>query len=305
MFASDLHERSLRHAREGLYPEAIAEDVPPARLERFFLREDSTYRVRKELRDVVVFASHNLLQDPPFSRLDLIVCRNVLIYLQSDAQRDVVELFQYALQGPGYLLLGTAETLDRPELFRLEHRESHLYRRRDVPRGELRLPAFSGSASVPMPGPSVVTGAMRPSRPPAAAPSYGAIHQTMLERYAPPSLLVDADDNVVHLSENAGRYLQHPGGVPTTNVFRLVRDELRVELRAALHGARESPRPRRSRPVPVAIDGEPRQVTLQARPTSEPDLDGFTIVLFDEVDEPAAAGSAVVTPDTMSDAALR
>jgi two-component system CheB/CheR fusion protein len=279
VFASDLHESSLRYAREGLYPAAIEEDVSEERLQRFFRREDGGYRITKALRDVVVFAAHNLLQDPPFSRLDLVVCRNVLIYLQSDAQREVIELFHYSLQGAGCLLLGTAETLDRSDLFRLEHKESHLYRRRDVRRSELRLPAFPSVNVVP---PPAVAGEPPPRAQ--AAQSYNAVHLRMVEQYAPPSLLVDQDLNVVHFSENVGRYLQHPGGVPTVGVFKLVREELRVELRATLHASRERPHSLRSRPISLDINGEARQVVLRVSPSGDGALEGLTLVIFDEFD---------------------
>src|SRR5215510_8791067 len=158
VFASDLHERSLRYAREGLYPAAIANDVPRERLDRFFREQEGGYRITKSLRDIIVFAQHNLLQDPPFSRLDLIICRNVLIYLQADAQREVVDLFHYALNARGFLLLGTAETLDRSDLFRLESKDGHLYRRRDARRRELRFPA-------PPPPPPPAPGPEPASRP--------------------------------------------------------------------------------------------------------------------------------------------
>ena len=117
VFASDLHKESLAKAREGFYPGDIAVDVSAERLERFFRREDGGYRVNKELREVVVFAPHNLLGDPPFSRLDFIACRNLLIYLDRDVQREVVGLFHYSLCAGGHLLLGSAEVADASELF--------------------------------------------------------------------------------------------------------------------------------------------------------------------------------------------
>ena len=244
IFASDMHERSLRQARDGLYPETIAADVSPERLQRFFQEENGSYRVRKELRELVVFAPHNLLRDPPFSRLDLVACRNLLIYLQRDVQEEVLELFHYALHDDGFLLLGTAEMSDRPDLFRVVSKEHHLYRRRHVPGGNVRLPIL------PLAAKSVArvseTGGTLPTDNPTG---YGALHEQMAERYAPPSLLVDADHPVVHLSEHAGRYLQVPGGIPSTGVFNLVREELRSELRAALLLARERQATFRSKPV--------------------------------------------------------
>lgn len=286
VFASDLQERALRIAREGLYPEAIAVDVTPERLQRFFRREEGGYRITKPLRDAVVFATHNLLQDPPFSHLDLIVCRNLLIYLQPAAQRQAIGLFHYALQDTGYLLLGPAETLERTDLFRMEQKAVHLYRRRHVARSEVPLPDFPTPVAGERPRRSTPIAPSVPARE-GATPGYGAVHLRMLERHAPPSLLLDPDENVVHLSEEAGRFLQHPAGIPTTSVFRLVREELRLELRATLLAAREQAGEARSRPVAMRLDGQDRLVFLRVTADGEGDLEGLVLVLFEEL-EPAS-----------------
>ena len=291
VFASDLHERSLERAREGFYPGDIEADVAPERLRRFFQKEDGGYRIRKEVRELVVFAPHNLLGDPPFSKLDLVACRNVLIYLQRTAQRDVVELFHYALRPGGVLVLGTSETVDGSDLFRVEDKQRCLYRKRNVRAREPRLPVFPAMPtrlSLPPSG-----GSEEPPEPIA----FGALHQRMVEAYAPPSLLLSPDDKVVHLSENAGRYLIHPGGEPTSNALRLVREELRVELRAALHAARQRGEPVRSKPVPVRFDGEARPVSIDVRPASVPEGDGFALVIFDERAVEAAPEPAEGAPE--------
>lgn len=296
IFASDLHERSLRHAREGLYPETIAANLSPERLERFFQEENGGYRVRKELRERVVFAPHNLLRDPPFSHLDLIACRNVLIYLQRDVQDEVLDVFHYALHGEGYLLLGTAEMVDRADFFRLESKEHHLYRRRNVPGARVRVP------NLPLAARTVVnTAALAAAGAPTAA-SYGALHQRLVEQYAPPSLLVDIEHNVLHVSENAGRYLQVPGGPPSTNVFTLVRDELRTELRTVLLLARERQEISQSRPIPVRIDGEVRNIVVRVSPTGTQETQGLALVLFDDTGEKTPLDGAELPLD---EAALR
>ena len=149
IFASDLHEPSLRRAREGLFPDTIEADVSAERLRRFFAKEDNSYRIRQELREHVVFASHNLLRDPPFSRIDLIVCRNLLIYLQRELQSDVIELFHYALNPGGLLLLGPSELIDRAALFQVENKQVCLYRRRNVPAPEPRCRCFPRHFAAP------------------------------------------------------------------------------------------------------------------------------------------------------------
>ena len=285
IFASDLHDASLTHAREGFYPGDIATDVSAERLRRFFVKEDGGYRVRKEVRDRVVFAPHNLLSDPPFSKLDLIVCRNVLIYLQRDVQRDIIDLFHYALRPDGALLLGTSETIENTELFRTEDKTHCLFRRRNVPPPELHLPVFPFAQARPFTP-------VAPSRPADTPVAYGALHQKIVERYAPPSLLVSPDYRVVHLSEHVGRYLRHPGGEATTNVFKLLPPELHVELRTALHAAREQGVVVHTKSVPVPVEGAVQPVVLSIYPTHEPEQDGFFVVIFHESEEVPAHLSA-------------
>jgi two-component system CheB/CheR fusion protein len=276
VFASDLHARSLEKAREGFYPGDIETDVSAERLKRFFHKENGGFRVRKELRDLVVFAPHNVLADPPFSRIDLISCRNLLIYLERDVQRDVVELFHYALNPEGTLMLGSAESIDAQDLFRIEDKRLCFFRKRNVPSREFRLPVFPLTRTR-LPGEP----AQRPeqSNEPVA---YGRLHQQMVERYAPPSILVSPENKLVHLSENAGRYLNHPGGEPTANVLKVVRQELRIELQASLQRARETKQAVESKPIPVRFNGHPRPVVLHVRSATETEREGYALVIFEE-----------------------
>ncbi len=296
IFASDLHSRSLEKAREGFYPGDIDADVSSERLKRFFLQETGGYRVRKELRDMVVFAPHNLLGDPPFSRLDLITCRNLLIYLEREVQRDVVELFHYALNPDGTLLLGSAETIDSPDLFRMEDKHLCLYRKRNVPVREPRLPVF------PRTHPRFpIDGGFRGEHP-IDGVTYGNLHQQILEQYAPPSVLIGPENQLVHLSAHAGRYLIHPGGEPTASLVKLVREELRIELQASLQAARETKAPCDSKPIPVRFNGHARPVVIHVRPAMDPERDGFALVIFEER-EPHGDGDAVAAPDTPAETA--
>ncbi len=274
IFASDLHDHSLKQAREGFYLGDIRADVTPERLRRHFLEEDGGYRIRKEVRERVTFARHNLLGDPPFSRLDLIACRNLLIYLQRDIQKEVAELFHHALRPEGFLVVGSSESVDHSDLFHTEHKKSGIYRRRDVPTPEPRLPVFP---NIQLRVSSIEEGSERTGRP----FSYGDLHARMVERYAPPSLVLSPEDNVVHVSEHAGRYLLHPGGELTSNAFKLLREELRIDLRAALSEARHG-KPTRSRPIAVQFEGQTHAVVLDVRPALEPKEQGFVLVLFDE-----------------------
>jgi two-component system CheB/CheR fusion protein len=202
MFGSDLDARALAVAREGRYPASIEADVSEERLRRFFIREGEGYRVRQELRDTILFAVHDLLKDPPFSHVDLISCRNVLIYLDRDLQEQVCSTFHYALNPGGFLLLGASETAENPPgLFRTIDRNARIYKSiaqtGDKPR---LLPRLLGRITV-----RDRTALVGRHVSPSVALSEAALHRRVLEKVAPPSILVDEMHRVVHLSENAGR----------------------------------------------------------------------------------------------------
>lgn len=286
VFATDIHEPSLRCAREGFYPESLEVDVTPERLERFFVPEDGGYRIRQEVREAVVFASHNLMKDPPFSRVDLITCRNVLIYLQRDVQQDVISLFHYALRPDAYLVLGSSESVERTDVFQPIDKKHCIFRRRNVPAPDARLPVFPMAGARRTHGASMPTGMYAP--PVSSQPvSYGTIHQKMVERYAPPSILVNESNGVVHFSQRAGNYLVHPGGDPTSNLFKLVREPLRLEVRAGLHAARERGEFFRSRAIPLEVDGKQKNVIVRVQPAADDELENFFLVIFDEIEESA------------------
>jgi two-component system, chemotaxis family, CheB/CheR fusion protein len=281
IFATDLHQPSLKKAREGLYPGDIEADVSPERLSRFFTKENGSYRMRKEVRELVLFAPHNLISDPPFSRLDLISCRNLLIYIQRDAQREVLDVLHYSLRPDGFLFIGTSETVDATHLFQVMDKKSCVYRKRNVVAPEPRLQVF------PLTRSRLQEDTQRTERAiPAAA---GAIHQRLVERYAPPSALISPEDTVVHLSEHAGRYLVHSGGELTASVFKLLREELRLELHSLLHAAREHRQAKRSKPIHVRFNGESAAVVLHVRPSLEAAHEGYVLVIFDEWEQPRFA----------------
>ena len=293
VFASDASERALAKAREGLYPETIADSVSSERLKRFFTQPSGGgYQVSKELREHVVFAQHNLLTDPPFAKLDLVVCRNLLIYLKHEVQEEVLELFYYALQPGGYLFLGTSELSADGRRFRTLDKQQRLFQRQRVSSAEPRLPNFP----LALPG----NGQSRPAPPRPRNLSYGDFHARLAERHAPPSVLVTSTFEVVHRSETAGRFLQLPGGEPNDDLVRQVRSELRTELRSALHRAarqddtKDAAESVTTRPVRVTLEGEPVEVALQVRPANEAEREGFLLVSFLEL--PAgAAGAALGT----------
>jgi two-component system CheB/CheR fusion protein len=292
IFASDPDEDALAYGREGVYPEAIAADVSEARLSRFFVREGSYYRVCKELRDIVLFAPHSLLKDPPFSQVDLISCRNLLIYFQRELQEKVYQLFHYALKPQGYLFLGNAESVESvPSLFREVDKAHRLYRRVSLPHSLVRLPGLPLSTEVrgrmPRLGPRVHSSQQETS--------HAEQHREAIEVHAPPSLLVDADATIMHISETAGRYLQFAPGTPSLNLIRAILPELRLEVRAALFRALERHQATTTVPFPVDVRGQHRLVQLFVTPTTNEHV--LVVFLDTPAPEPGIPRAAVPAAD--------
>jgi two-component system, chemotaxis family, CheB/CheR fusion protein len=279
VFASDLDPDALAHAREGLYPDAIAGDVGPDRLKRFFRREGAYYRVGKELRDLVLFAEHDLLRDPPFARLDLLTCRNLLIYLERGLQERVAEVFRYALRPGGFLFLGNSETPPDDAGFRTVDKQYRIYRRSGDPEHPERLPVMPLRPGARRHVPTERVPRVSPQQEVADA----AMHRQAVEAHAPPSVLVDGEHTVIHVSPRARRYLEFPAGSPSANLLKVARPELRVELRGVLFHALEKEEPARSGWIRVAIDGEPRQVQVHAAPAPVADALRLALVTFLEV----------------------
>ena len=271
IFASDLDEGSIARAREGLYPAAIEADVNVERLERFFVREGNHYRVKNELRDVVLFTNHNVLRDPPFSRQHLIACRNVLIYLEREVQEKVFDIFHYALNPHGYLFLGSSESAEHlPDLFHIVDKTHRIFQskpwhgeRPHVPSLPLTLRQNRRSGDE--------ENFIRPRswRYVEDSHTFGKQHEKTLEAFGPPSVLINENNMVLHVSETAGRYLVQPQGPITGDILKLVRPELQIELRTAIFLAFEKDRAIVSGPVFVQFNGHPHRVVVSVRPRIE------------------------------------
>ena len=267
VFASDLDDNALGRGREGLYPSAIEADVSPERLERFFTLQGNHYQVKRELRDMVLFTNHSVLRDPPFSRIALISCRNVLIYLQRSVQDNIFDIFHYALNPNGYLFLGGSESADAAEeLFGVVDKVHRIYQAKPWRGEHPHVPSMHITKHRIPPSPRHTT-----HRPPIRyfpddAPTLEEQHKEALEQFGPPSILVDGEYNIVHLSESAGRYLLPPKGPITSQVLTIVRPELQLELRSTLFQALEKDRIMISRPVPVQFNGHPRKVVISVLP---------------------------------------
>ncbi|WP_061503806.1 CheR family methyltransferase [Ramlibacter tataouinensis] len=291
VFATDLDDAAVQFAREGVYPTAIAADVSEERLKRFFIEEHRGWRVRRELREMVLFATHDVLKDSPFSRQDLISCRNLLIYLNRDAQARVLDTFHFALRPGARLFLGSSESVEEGnDLFGVVDKKHRIYQQRPGPRTGLPMPVgrgaltrmmdarnASGEASAVAGNAFPGVGAVQASQD--SRPSWGEIHLRLLEQLGPPSILVDSEYDIVHLSPTAGRFLQFAGGEPSRNLLRAVNPSVRIELRAALYRAAQNQQVAELPGVPVEFNGERVSLTIRVLPSREVGSDLFLVVL--------------------------
>jgi two-component system CheB/CheR fusion protein len=294
LFASDIDENAIAVARAGTYPASIMMDVPQSRLRQFFTKEDDRYRIRKTLRDRILFASHNLLRDPPFSKLDMISCRNLLIYLSRDVQLRVLEMFHLALKPDGFLFLGSSESADAAaEFFVPFDKKNRIYRARMLSRSARYMPTLASPPMHRLPELAHIGSQSRNQF------AYGDVHQRALSKFAPPSLVVDRDSDIVHLSDMVGRFLRHIGGEPSRNVLALVLPELRLELRMALYQALQTGNSVEAQRVMIKRDERTYFVNMIVRPfNDEVASTEFLLVLFEEIEQTmnTQPGTAKVEP---------
>ena len=286
VFASDIDEPAITFGRAGLYPQSIITDVPPTRLRQFFSKEQHRYRINKAIRDRVLFALHNVLRDPPFSRIDLVSCRNLLIYLDRDVQTRLLELFHFALRPGGYLFLGSSESADAASsLFDVVDKRHRIYRARAQARSVRQVASVLPLQPAGSPAPAHAEHANR-----RRGFTFAEVHQRVLEFYAPPSVIVDRDSNIVHLSEHAGRFLRFAGGEPSRNLVTAADPALRNELRSTLFQAIHTNKSTEARVKIAEADKPPRFVNVIARPFRDPEAGAdFVLVLFDEVEDALGA----------------
>ena len=311
VFASDLDENAIRRAREGLYPTAIEADVSPERLERFFTREGEHYRVRPELRDAVLFTHHSVLRDAPFSRLDLISCRNLLIYLERKIQDTVFDIFHYALKPGGYLFLGNSESTESsPELFQTVDKIHRIYRTKPWKHEHAHIPSLPLSVGASTHKEHYNQPYVPRMHSTTAITRLSDTHSQAMEVQAPPSVLVDDTYTILNVSETAGRFLSQPSGPITTDLLKLVRPELQLELRTALFHVFEKDQAILTTPVAVRFNGHPHRVILSVKPYGGSTRDDkkwekLALVFFleDEQDQPLVQ-TAQVQDETRKNAVV-
>ncbi|MGM0451107.1 MAG: chemotaxis protein CheB [Pseudomonadota bacterium] len=284
IFASDLSPEAIASARRGEYPLTISEDVSPQRLARFFTAHDTHYQVKPAIRDMVMFAQHDVVLDPPFTRLDLIACRNLLIYFDAVLQRRLLPLFHYSLNPGGILFLGSSETVGRcSHLFTLLENRMRVYRRLDnvsTDSPDLLLKSFP-PLSVLNKEPSVDSSSL-PS--PASDNLQTAADQVLLQVYAPAAVVLNSDADIVYISGRTGKYLEPAAGKANLNFHAMVRNGLRGPLSQALKQAEKQVEPVQLRNLEVAETGGTQLVDVTVQTFRRPEaLKDMTMVIFRDI----------------------
>lgn len=285
IFATDVSGAAVEHARAGVYPDSIATDVSAERLRRFFSKTDGNYRVAKAVRDMCVFARQDLTRDPPFSKLDLILCRNVLIYLGPMLQRKLMSVFHYALRLTGFLMLGQAETIGtHSDLFVIADKRHKLFTKKaSAPRLDMMFPGASDHGHV---HPEIVRRATPEAR--AGATVQTEANRQVLARYAPPGVIVDADLQIVQFRGQTGPYLEPAPGEASLNLLKMAREGLLFGLRSALQEAHKIKRPVRRPGLRVKHNGNAREVNVQVIPLDVGEGKHY-LVLFEDAPAPLPA----------------
>ncbi len=280
IYATDIDEEAIVAARAGLYPESITEDVSEERLQRFFYLEDLGYRIKKNIRDRIVFATQNVISDPPFSKIDLLCCRNVLIYMEAELQNQLIPLFHYALSPDGILFLGNSESIGGfGHLFTTLDRKYKLFRRKEVvtpPRIKTKMrPSSRETASPARPG--LGLGQTPTSR------LHEWTEKVLLESHTPACVIVDEKHNILFIHGHTGKFLEAAPGEMHANVLRMAREGLKTELATAIRTAVMHRETVRRSGVQVKTNGEYQPITLTVRLIEDPpELRGLLMVVFEE-----------------------
>lgn len=286
IFASDLDKSAIAQGRAGVYSRGIAADVSEKRLHRFFVEDTVGLRVRDEIREMVIFAEQNIIVDPPFIKIDLLTCRNLLIYLEAELQVKLIQLFHYSLNPGGYLVLGSAESVGMAVgLFAPLSGKSHIYRRLDAPVRVLpvdfpaafvRAPARSEGAATReaselSPGPNIQT----------------LVENILLQYYAPAAVLVTGKGDLLYFSGKTGKYLEPAVGKPDLNLFAMAREGLSQALVEAFHRALREQAVTRLKNVKITGEGAVQYVDVVVQPLDGPPaLRGTALIVFNDVAEP-------------------
>lgn len=291
IFATDLDQEAIEKARTAVYPSNIAADVSPERLRRFFVQDENGYRVSKEIRELLIFAPQNLIMDPPFTKLDILCCRNLLIYLSPELQKKLIPLFHYGLNPGGILFLGSAETIGGfSDLFAPNDGKARIYRRLQPPVATSPVEFPISFASPMVDRADVVPPELSPQRPP---PNIQALADKVIaQRFSPAAVLVNEKGDILYISGRTGKYLEPAAGKANWNIFAMAREGLRFDLSAAFAQALRDHQPVRVHAVKVGTNGGTQHVDICIQRLTDPEpLKGSVIIILTDVPSPSSSGA--------------
>jgi len=311
IFATDLNDANLSKARHALYDRSLVQDVSPERLRRYFVEEEGGYRVIKSLREQVVFARHNLINDPPFSRMDLISCRNLMIYLEPSLQKKALPAFHYALKPEGFLFLGASESIGNfTDLFAPVDKKQKIFSRKVAPARAFELPVRRDPAAISRPGkaPRPASAAGTASAPAAFSGEVSAEREAdriTINHFAPPGVLIDDELQILQFRGVTGDFLEPPTGKARFDLLKMARDGLMLPLRAAINRARKEQQTVRRENLTVNQDGSGRSVNIEVVPLKNLKESRFLILFEDSTGGAPRPPSTGPAPSAASPVAKR
>ena len=303
IFATDIDKDAIDKARHGIYPGSITADVSPERLKKFFVKEDGTYRVGKGIREMVIFAPQNVTTDPPFTKLDLVSCRNLLIYLTPELQKKLLFLFHYCLKPQGILFLGPSETVGSlTDLFTALEVKWKLYVRRESAAAMMQGLEFPASLFSPE---TVEREGMRRGEDVLVSNIQDLANRLLLETFTPPAVLITDQGDILYFSGRTGKYLEPAAGKANLNIYAMAREGLRYELGSGLRRALAEHEVVILKGLKVKTDNAHQLIDLTIKPVLAPEaLKGLLLVVFEDVVEPLAtkrSRSKKTLPETVHD----
>ena len=312
IFGTDLSATTIEKARAGTYAESIEHDVSQARLQRFFSKNEGGYQIRRDVRDLCVFAQHDITRDPPFSAMDLISCRNLMIYLGPELQDRVIALLHFALKETGFLALGSAETVSAFVGFATVDGKNKIYARTSAaPRlaFDFTTPRMLDPTS-PGSGAAVSLDHAAAAKSPGPSDIQREADRLLLDAFAPPGVVVTNDFAIVQFRGHTGPFLEHAPGTASLDLFRTAREELRLPLRRAIDQARSTQGPARETGLTLAVGSMRRAITLEVFPFAVHATQPLFLVLFEDVTPKEAttespAPAHVPDPERAAENALR
>ncbi|HLN19453.1 MAG TPA: chemotaxis protein CheB [Bacteroidales bacterium] len=287
IFATDVDEDAIIEARKGVFRTNIISDVSPGRINQFFTKNESTYSISSSIRELVVFATHDLIKEPPFTKLDILLCRNILIYMESDLQKKLISLFYYSLKAGGIMILGGSESVQQNEkLFSPVDNKLKIFKRSVSPVevGKMDFPSsYFRTDSIAREESTGVKVSMN---------IQTFVEQQVLHRFSPASILINKDGDILYITGRTGKYLEPATGKANLNIYAMAREGLRHELLIAIGNAKKSYEPVYLRNIKVGTNGGKQYVNITIQSTEKPEEFKDTIlIVFTDVDSPELTGS--------------